>query len=113
MPALTYGKSAIPIVGPTRGSRYRIRRCGRADFSNSELELARVPTERRNDFEIAATSTVATDLCEDKVPAVDWNGRVFLVRFKRRFRIRVIGVDARAVCVLFFAQGKKNLSRSE
>jgi hypothetical protein len=37
---------------------------------------------------------------------MDSNGPVFEVRFERRLRLSVIGVDARGGCVLFFASRK-------
>jgi hypothetical protein len=40
--ALTYGKSKVPIIRPTRGSRYQIRRCGRATFLRRGVESARL-----------------------------------------------------------------------
>jgi hypothetical protein len=106
MLALTYGKSAIPIVGPTRGSRYGIRRCGRADFSNSGLELTRAHTNRSDAFENAATSTIATDKREDKTVTGDSNGPVFEMRFKRRLRLGAIGVDGRGFVCCFLLRDR-------
>jgi hypothetical protein len=37
----TYGESKIPIIQPTCGSRYQIRRCGRATFLRRGMERAR------------------------------------------------------------------------
>src|ERR1700722_16397527 len=97
MPALTYGKSKFPIVGPTRGSRYRIRRCGRADFSKSGLELARAPMRCLGVFANATISTISTDRREDKAAAGDSNGPGFKAPFQRRLRFGVIGFDASGV----------------
>jgi hypothetical protein len=36
-----YGESTVPIIRPTRGSRYQIRRCGRATFLRRGVERAR------------------------------------------------------------------------
>ena len=106
MPVLTYGKFEVPIVGPTCGSRYRIRRCGRADFSNRELELARAPTQRPDAIENAATSTIATHLPEDKTGAGDSNGRVFEMRFKQILRFGAIGVDGRGFDCCFLLRDR-------
>jgi hypothetical protein len=114
MPALTYGKSAIPIVGPTRGSPYRIGRCGREDFSNSGLELARAPTQRPDAVENAATSTIDTDLREDMTTAGDClRGAVqaeIAVRDDRRRCPWGLSVDIRSAREQPFAELKATMS---
>ena len=81
-------------------------------FIATGSSLRTLPHDVPGAFENATTSTIATDLRENKTAAGDSIGPGFKERYKRRLRLGVIGADARRVCVLFFAPRKKNLSRS-